>query len=49
MGKLQVSTSEMDNCLLSHKYTCIIRIPTCPNSDMAGLIEIDVHENCLFL
>lgn len=35
--------------LLFRKYTYNVRILTCPNSDMLGLIESDVHENCLFL
>ena len=35
--------------LLFRKYTYSVRILSCPNSDMIGLIEPDVQENCLFL
>ena len=35
--------------LLFRKYTYSVRILSCPNSDMIGLIESGVHENCLFL
>ena len=35
--------------LLFRKYTYSIKIHTCPNSDMIGLIESGVHENCLYL
>ena len=35
--------------LLFRQYTYSIKIQSCPNSDMIGLIETDVHENCLSL
>ena len=35
--------------LLFRKYTYAVKILTCPNTDMIGLIESDVHENCLYL
>ena len=35
--------------LLFRKFTYSVKILSCPNSDMLGLIETDVHENCLFL
>lgn len=35
--------------LLFRKYTYSVRIHTCPNSDMIGLIVPNVHENCLHL
>ena len=35
--------------LLFRKYTYVVKILTCPNTDMIGLIESDVHENCLYL
>ena len=35
--------------LLFRKYTYSVKILSCPNSDMIGLIETDVHENCLSL
>ena len=35
--------------LLFRKYTYSVKILSCPNSDMIGLIETNVHENCLFL
>ena len=35
--------------LLFRKYTYSVKILSCPNSDMIGLIEPDVHENCLYL
>ena len=35
--------------LLFRKYTYSVKILTCPNSDMIGLIESGVHENCLSL
>ena len=38
-----------DGGLLFRKFTYSVRILSCPNSDMIGLIEPNVHENCLFL
>lgn len=38
-----------DGGLLFRKFTYSVRILSCPNSDMIGLIESGVHENCLFL
>ena len=38
-----------DSGLLFRKYTYSVKILTCPNSDLIGLIETDVHENCLYL
>ena len=35
--------------LLFRKYTYTVKILSCPNSDMIGLIEPNVHENCLYL
>ena len=35
--------------LLFRKYTYSVKILSCPNSDMVGLIEAGVHENCLYL
>ena len=35
--------------LLFRKFTYSVKILSCPNSDMIGLIETDVHENCLFI
>lgn len=35
--------------LLFRKYTYSVKILSCPNSDMIGLVVTDVHENCLFL
>ena len=35
--------------LLFRKFTYSVKILSCPNSDMIGLIETDVHENCLYL
>ena len=35
--------------LLFRKYTYAVKILSCPNTDMIGLIESDVHENCLYL
>lgn len=37
-----------DGGLLFQKYTYSIKILSCPNSDMIGRIETDVHENCLY-
>ena len=34
--------------LLFRKFTYSVKILTCPNSDMIGIIEAGVHENCLF-
>lgn len=45
-----VSVSEDRNGgLLFRKFTYSVRILSCPNSDMIGLIEANVHENCLYL
>ena len=33
--------------ILFRKYTYSVKILTCPNTDMIGMIETDVHENCL--
>ena len=38
-----------DGGLLFRKFTYAVKILTCPNSDMLGMIETGVHENCLFL
>ena len=35
--------------LLFRKYTYMVRILSCPNSDMIGQVETDVHENCLYI
>ena len=35
--------------LLFRKYAYSVKILSCPNSDMIGLIEENVHENCLYL
>ena len=35
--------------LLFRKYTYSVKILSCPNSDMIGLIETGIHENCLYL
>ena len=35
--------------LLFRKYAYSVKILSCPNSDMIGLIESGVHENCLYL
>ena len=35
--------------LLFRKYTYCVKILFCPNSDMVGLMENNVHENCLYL
>ena len=35
--------------LLFRKYTYSVKILSCPTSDMIGLIEGNVHENCLYL
>ena len=35
--------------LLFRKYAYSIKILSCPNTDMIGLIESGVHENCLYL
>ena len=35
--------------LLFRKYAYSVKILSCPNSDMIGLIEEGVHENCLYL
>ena len=37
-----------DGGLLFRKYTYSVRILSCPNSDLIGMIEPGVHENCLF-
>lgn len=42
-------SSKKDGGLIFQKYTYSVKILTCPNSDMIGLIENGVHENCLFL
>lgn len=34
--------------LLFRKFTYSVKILTCPNSDLLGMIETGVHENCLF-
>ena len=36
-----------DGGLLFRRYTYSVRILSCPNSDMIGQIETEVHENCL--
>lgn len=38
-----------DGGLLFRRYTYSVKILSCPNSDMIGMIEPNVHENCLFL
>ena len=35
--------------LFFRKFTYSVRIHSCPNSDLIGTIETDVHENCLSL
>ena len=45
---LGISDSK-DGGLLFRKYTYSVRILSCPNSDMIGLVESNVHENCLSL
>ena len=35
--------------LLFRKYAYSVKILSCPNSDLIGLIEEGVHENCLYL
>ena len=45
---LGVSDSKSSG-LLFRKYTYSVKILSCPNSDMIGLIETGVHENCLYL
>lgn len=35
--------------LLFRTYTYTVKILSCPNSDMIGLVETDVQENCLYL
>lgn len=35
--------------LLFRKYAYSVKILSCPNSDMIGMIEPEVHENCLSL
>lgn len=42
-------SANKDGGLLFQKYTYSVKILTCPNSDMLGMIESNVHENCLFL
>ena len=43
-----VGISESKNGgLLFRKYTYSVKILSCPNSDLIGMIEPDVHENCL--
>ena len=42
-------SSKKDAGLIFQKFTYSVRILTCPNCDMIGLIENGVHENCLFL
>ena len=38
-----------DGGLLFRKYAYSVKILSCPNSDMIGMVEPDVHENCLYL
>ena len=38
-----------NNGLLFRKFTYSVKILSCPNSDLIGMIETNVHENCLFL
>ena len=40
--------SEGRGGLLFRQYTYSVRILSCPNSDMVGLLEPNVHEDCLF-
>ena len=41
-------SSKRDGGFLFHKFTYSVKILTCPNSDLVGMIESNVHENCLY-
>ena len=44
-----MGVNEDKSGLLFRKFTYSVKILSCPNSDVIGMIESDVQENCLFL
>ena len=43
-----IGVSSKKGGFLFQKFTYSVKILTCPNSDMVGMIEPSVHENCLY-